>query len=215
MGFSVPAITRSKYARYARPLICVTHRADMVMAGATMDGEDDVDDERFRMVGGGWTTPYVPSTYRTDILGEHQHGHRVVIHARGFYHVDGCDGAWEMETEVAPQMYALVTAQQSGRRFYLQAYYFHEGSRLIDGGSFDLTRAAEHVQRITDKRSAYSPILQGDRADSEWNRPWVMVPKKDVPGRMRQVLHAVDEDLSRFLTANFGRKPGYFAIRRR
>lgn len=213
MGLFDPVIEKLKNTPYARPLICVVDGADMVIAGAMMDGDDDTDDDRLRMANGGWVTPYAPHPYRNDKLGEHQVRHRVVIHARGFYHAEGHDGAWDMATEVVPQLYALVTHQVNGRKFYLRAGCFDESSRFIEGGTFDLTRASEHISGIPQERSAFALIL--DHTDPTWDRPWHITPKKGVPSNMRQVLHAVDEDLRCLLTENFGRKPGYFTIRRR
>lgn len=219
---------------YPSVMLHRSHFGQLAIGGAMInrvyEDESWAEHEQTKPGNGGWRTRFDRSTHKH--LFSCLPCHLVAMYAEGLQHFrnvsEGEMGfvSCDVEVETRPICYAVVVFRLPERMnsmgmivkkeaevqyVYLQSN-FSFSHRIRHDGVYDLKEAYGIAQR----RCGYSEeeFTLRRYADDEWqiHRNWHLLPKTQVPGRIRQVLHRTISSVKTTVDENFGQGKSFFKL---
>ena len=154
------------------------------------------------MVSGGWRTRFNRGSQST---GDLPCG-IVVMYVEGLTYINGDEGAWDERVEREPACWALAQDSEGNRVYMWSPFSF--ASRIAHDGIYDLADAYTIAQGKELPRR-----LPDDRNWLCRRRNWMRIERKrEVPGRIKTILHRTVAAVEDTLTRNFGQGKSFFEL---
>lgn len=220
------------FGLYPSVMLHRSHFGQLAIGGAMINQiyatESSAGYDQARPGDGGWRTRF---DRRTDGRHSDLPCHLVAMYVEGLQHFrnmsEGEMGfvSCDVEVETRPACYAIVmfripeqrnimgkvVNKEEERYVYLRSN-FSFSHRIHHDGLYDLKEAFDTASR----RTGYSEeeFTLRRYADDEWytHRNWHLVPKTQVPGRIRQVLHRTISSVKATVEENFGQGKSFFRL---
>lgn len=204
----------------------MVHRSNygqLAVGGAMINRihEDEEIAEVFQTIpsSGGWTTRFDGGTLGCRILD--LPCDIVAMYVEGLVYISGFEGAYDSEIKIEPSCYAVavfrskeqkdcmgkVVRPAEDRYVYLWSA-FNFADRIRHDGMYDLKNAFDTAHN-------QGPIeypRENTRAEWDSRRSWHLIPRRFVPGRVRQILHYTVSSVKEAVDDNFGQGKKFFAL---
>lgn len=218
-----------------------SHQSQIAIGGAMLtelhNTDKDVDSGAAKPASGGWRTRFDGghlqrfTGYR---LEDEAHTCTLVaMHVEGLIHISGADygegfECVEERVEVGTSCYAVVvirtgrvrdyrgkTIHEGETRYVYMCARFSFSDRIQHDGLYDLNEAYELActERGLSRKNRFDRRWEPDFNRAMCPRDWFLVSKKDVPGRVRQVLHRTIDTVRQTVENQFGQGADFFRTR--
>jgi len=197
-------------------LLSRSHFDQLAIGGAMMDCDDPELEKVFQVspASGGWNTRF-DQGHSSDLPYN-----LVAMNINALIHITGGEDDWDEEIITEPSCYGLVVFRKKSDNGEIIENYIYLYSRfgfvnrITKDGRHDLSEAhfvASRKGLSRNERSSRRKKLTLD--ESLRLRDWHMLPKKDVPGNVRQILHRTIDATRTTADNQFGQGKDFFEFK--